>query len=209
MVTLLYNFNVVAGICPLSTSRRPRRNFVVSWHRGYSPKKNIEMQLAVIEQGVHMMVSIVDSLAIWINVHCWRCSPQVPEKLWMNNMGTKKIPRFVWLMWVWHTNYFIMFYSKRVSWKNMWDYVAQRIALNSWKYPRIFQNRKKTCFSKFLPGRDCEQPESYLPGTRNNQFLMDVWWNNHFPSKDLESSNWNNHLINGCFRFQVVVNPPK
>ena len=33
-----------------------------------------------------------------------------------------------------------------------------------------------------------------LPGTPNNHFLMDVWWNNHFPSKGLESSNWNNHL---------------
>ena len=32
------------------------------------------------------------------------------------------------------------------------------------------------------------------PGTPNNQFLMDVWWNNHFLCKDLESSNWNNHL---------------
>ena len=23
---------------------------------------------------------------------------------------------------------------------------------------------------------------------------MDVWWNNHFSCKDLESSNWNNHF---------------
>ena len=30
----------------------------------------------------------------------------------------------------------------------------------------------------------------YIPGTPNNQFLMDVWWNNHFPCKDWESSNW-------------------
>ena len=33
----------------------------------------------------------------------------------------------------------------------------------------------------------------YIPGTLNNQFLMDVWLNNHFPCKDVESSNWNNH----------------
>jgi len=32
------------------------------------------------------------------------------------------------------------------------------------------------------------------PGTPNNHFLMDVWWNNRFPCKDLESSNWNNLL---------------
>ena len=32
------------------------------------------------------------------------------------------------------------------------------------------------------------------PGTLNNNFFMDVWWNNHFPSKGLESSNWNNHF---------------
>ncbi len=25
-------------------------------------------------------------------------------------------------------------------------------------------------------------------------FVMDVWLNNHFPCKDFESSNWNNHL---------------
>ena len=31
---------------------------------------------------------------------------------------------------------------------------------------------------------------------------MDVWWNKHFLYKDLESSNWNNHLINGCLGFQ-------
>ena len=34
----------------------------------------------------------------------------------------------------------------------------------------------------------------YIPGTPNNHFLMDVWWNNHFSCKDLESSNWNNHF---------------
>ena len=32
-----------------------------------------------------------------------------------------------------------------------------------------------------------------MPGTLNNHFFMDVWWNNHFLCRDLESSNWNNH----------------
>jgi len=32
-----------------------------------------------------------------------------------------------------------------------------------------------------------------VPGTLNNHFLMDVWWNNHSLCNDLESSNWNNH----------------
>ena len=34
-----------------------------------------------------------------------------------------------------------------------------------------------------------------LPGTLNNNFLMDVWWNNHLLCNDLEASNWNNHKI--------------
>ena len=33
----------------------------------------------------------------------------------------------------------------------------------------------------------------FLPGTLNNNLLMDVWWNNHFLCNDLEASNWNNH----------------
>ena len=37
-------------------------------------------------------------------------------------------------------------------------------------------------------------PNISSPGTPNNHFLMDVWWNNHFSCKDLESSNWNNHF---------------
>ena len=31
------------------------------------------------------------------------------------------------------------------------------------------------------------------PGTLNNHFLMDLWWNSHFLCNDLESSSWNNH----------------
>ena len=34
---------------------------------------------------------------------------------------------------------------------------------------------------------------------------MDVWWNNHFLNKDLESSNWKKPFINRCFRFQVHI----
>lgn len=41
-----------------------------------------------------------------------------------------------------------------------------------------------------------------MPGTLNNKFLMDVWLNNHFPCKDLESSNGNNH-------FKADVSGPK
>ena len=32
----------------------------------------------------------------------------------------------------------------------------------------------------------------FIPGTLNNEFSMDVWWNNQFSYNDLESSNWNN-----------------
>ena len=39
------------------------------------------------------------------------------------------------------------------------------------------------------------------PGIPTNQFKVDVWWNNHFLCKDLESSNWNNHYCKqGLFR---------
>ena len=31
----------------------------------------------------------------------------------------------------------------------------------------------------------------YIPGTPNNQFKMDVWWNNRFLCNNLESSCWN------------------
>ncbi len=40
------------------------------------------------------------------------------------------------------------------------------------------------------------------PGTLNNHFKMDVWWNNHFLCKDWQSSKWNNHCISGCLGFQ-------
>ena len=33
---------------------------------------------------------------------------------------------------------------------------------------------------------------------------MDVWWN-HFLYKALESSNWNNHFLNGCLGYQVYL----
>ena len=39
----------------------------------------------------------------------------------------------------------------------------------------------------------CFGGSKHLPGTPNNKFLMAVWLNNHFPCKDFESSNWNNH----------------
>ena len=34
----------------------------------------------------------------------------------------------------------------------------------------------------------------YTPGTPTKQFKMNVWWNKYFLCKDLESSNWHNHL---------------
>ena len=55
-------------------------------------------------------------------------------------------------------------------------------------------------------------PNLEKPGSKNltwnpisNQFKVDVWWNNHFPCKDLESSNWNNHLKNGCLGYQAGI----
>ena len=39
----------------------------------------------------------------------------------------------------------------------------------------------------------------HLPGTLNNHFFMDLWWNNRFLCSDLESSNWNNHKKNWLF----------
>ena len=45
----------------------------------------------------------------------------------------------------------------------------------------------------------------YIPGTRNNQFKVDVWWNNHFLCTELESSNWNNnfHINEWFWMFQL------
>ena len=40
----------------------------------------------------------------------------------------------------------------------------------------------------------------------SNQFKMDVWWNNHFLYKDLESSNWKQSCINGL-GSQVYIYP--
>ena len=45
------------------------------------------------------------------------------------------------------------------------------------------------------------------PGTLNNQFLMDVWLNNHFPCKDVESSNWNNHKELVVWSSRVILTP--
>ena len=44
-----------------------------------------------------------------------------------------------------------------------------------------------------------------IPGTLNNEFLMDVWWNNGFTSKGLESSNWKTIKKNGCLEFQEEI----
>ena len=53
------------------------------------------------------------------------------------------------------------------------------------------ENITKVCFVLDWRYRDTQ---NFLepPGTPNNQFKVDVWWNNHFPCKDLDSSNWNN-----------------
>ena len=47
---------------------------------------------------------------------------------------------------------------------------------------------------------------TYLRGTPKNQFLVDVWWNNHFQCKDLESSNGNNRHF---FKFPFTLRHPQ
>ena len=43
-----------------------------------------------------------------------------------------------------------------------------------------------------------------IPGTLNNQFLMDVFLKQPFPCKDLVSSNWNNQQeLAGSLKFQI------
>ena len=58
--------------------------------------------------------------------------------------------------------------------------------------------------------RNCQswQDQDGFPiftGTPHNQSLIDVWWNNHFECKDLESSNWKQPFPVGCFRFQLAI----
>ena len=43
-------------------------------------------------------------------------------------------------------------------------------------------------------GRFILKKTSCMPGTPNNHFFWDVWWNNHFLCNCLESSNWNKHF---------------
>ena len=46
------------------------------------------------------------------------------------------------------------------------------------------------------------------PWTLNSQCGMDIWWNNHIPSKDLDSSMWNNHeniYTTHCFDLQKHI----
>ena len=47
--------------------------------------------------------------------------------------------------------------------------------------------------------------EPLVSGRVSNHFLMDVWWNNHFPSKGLKSSNWNNHLKVDVLGTRMIV----
>ena len=48
--------------------------------------------------------------------------------------------------------------------------------------------------------------EFQLISGSKKQFLLDVWLNNYFPCKDLESSNWNNHLSidQSLFQFGCI-----
>ena len=72
-----------------------------------------------------------------------------------------------------------------------------------------FPTKKSTKFGgDWNPGWGGVVPR-YGPGTLNNHFLMDVWWNNHFVCNDLESSNWNNHKKTGCLEFQGYVSGSK
>ena len=54
----------------------------------------------------------------------------------------------------------------------------------------------------------------YIPGTLNNNFSKDVWWNTHLSFKDLESSDWNSRLNSWMARVllcsaAISTPPPK
>ncbi len=73
----------------------------------------------------------------------------------------------------------------------------------------IFGTRSSRVFSPSMKMFEiCTKAWSFTWYPKQAVFVMDVWWKNHFLYKDLESSNWNNHL-NRCFRFQVVILAPQ
>ena len=70
-----------------------------------------------------------------------------------------------------------------------------RGAFMLWPFPwrRWTSQPQKHFFKKKRPSKG-SRIFLVVPGTLNNNFLMDFWWNKHFPSKGLESSNWTNHF---------------
>ena len=63
--------------------------------------------------------------------------------------------------------------------------------LVSWKFLESFL---LTLFVNSLPAIfGTEKKRGGKNNPLKNQFLMDIWWSNHFKSKGLESSNWNKY----------------
>ncbi len=74
---------------------------------------------------------------------------------------------------------------KKVSFQNFRLSLMAPTEILSW-----ISGKNPMKFTKKISPRELSQ---CLELSLNNQFLMDVWSNNHFQCKDFESSNWNNH----------------
>lgn len=54
------------------------------------------------------------------------------------------------------------------------------------------------CLTDFICVNICH----FIPGNWNHHLITDLWWNNHLPCRDWESSHWNQKKNNGCLEFQ-------
>ena len=96
--------------------------------------------------------------------------------------------------------------ATRESWRHLvckplcGDHEGMTHSIYIYREPNMwYDHRKGRCIMSTMYRWTCKSVESkqMLPGTPNNQFKMDVWWNNHFLCKD--------SFINGCLGFQVHI----
>ena len=79
-----------------------------------------------------------------------------------------------------------------------------------WSSLKSKLRHKSGCWCRFdfrdLVEEEYKSSKNNIPGTLNNQFLMDVWWNNHFPSKGLVHHPTETSILKGMFRVPRIYN---
>ena len=127
------------------------------------------------------------------STYLWRCSPIWTRRLeWNLNSSflsclEKMPPHFLF------QDIFLIFFHfifcnkgfllrvKKVGWTPFIEHFLSRGA--KWFRYRVSIHHR-VGFKDGTPTRR----STYIPGTLNTQFYMDVWWSNHFPSKGLETT---------------------